>query len=228
MRTPREIPIPYSPEMVRARRAGIKTNTRRVMSPQPVPIDFQPLIPSSDMFRYVHDDSMWGDCWVIAGYRIVGPWRCSYGHTGDLLWVREAWRTLAMYNNLPPRDLPHDAPIWYEADGPAPAQFSGGRYRHARFMMRWMSRGLDEVVEIRIERLNEITESDAIDEGIETLRHECKLWRNYSSPDGPDCISFTLANPIDSYRSLWESINGQGSWDANPWVWVVHFKVLMP
>lgn len=205
---PREIPIPYSPEMVRARRAGIKTNTRRVMKPQP--LDGRPELAQHLARRGYF-------VWFNGGEEQRHWHCCPYGQPGDLLWVREAWRTLAIYNDLPPRDLPRDAPIWYEADGPAPAQFTGGRYRNALFMMRWMSRGLDEVVEIRVERLQDISEADAREEGVESYRAEHQI---EPSPLG--------WSPVGAYRLLWEFINGPGSWSANPWVWVVKFKVLKP
>jgi hypothetical protein len=202
MNMPREIPIPYSPEMVRARRAGIKTNTRRVIVQKHGGKIIAPGGPSIALEQLSESE--------------IRTVLCPYGQPGDLLWVREAWRTLAIYNDLPPRDLPRDAQIWYEADGPAPVQFSGGRYRHARFMMRWMSRGLDEVVEIRVEKLQDISEADAKAEG-------CQVPFTIH-PDEPR-RSYIYA---EQYRLLWESINGPDSWLENPWVWVVHFKVLKP
>ena len=144
----------------------------------------------------------------------AGPhFTCPYGYPGDRLWVREAWRTLEGYDAMPPRDIPLSAPIWYEADGPAPAGF--GRYRHARFMPRWVSRSMDEIVGIRVERLQEISDSDAFAEGVEKTSYGC----HKHTPGGFGCMTGR-----DGYRALWESINGSGSWEANPWVWVVSFK----
>jgi hypothetical protein len=83
-------------------------------------------------------------------------------------------------------------------------------------MPRWASRTLLEVVAVRVERLQEISETDAIAEG---LLRDRNGWRG--APDLP-----WFASPIAAYRSLWESINGAGSWDANPFVWVVEFRRL--
>ncbi|MEW5250331.1 hypothetical protein [Microbulbifer discodermiae] len=201
----KERPIPYSAVMIRALRAGMKTNTRRMINPQP-------------------EMREGGQCRVrINGNWNLGPadfllrdamprFGCPYGQPGDRLWTREAWRTTAGLDHLPPRDIPMDAPIWYEADGPAPApQF--GRYRHARFMCRWMSRGLDEVTDIRVERLQDISEEDAKVEGI--TPYKCG-WSNGEM--GP------FSHPVLAFFTLWDSINGDGSSDANPWVWVIEFK----
>ena len=91
-------------------------------------------------------------------------------------------------------------------------------------MPRWASRITLEVTGVRVERLQDISEADAIAEGIEQMPCEVpdtKLWRNYTPDNG---WTPRVAMPQNSYRSLWESINGQGSWDANPWVWVVEFR----
>ena len=86
-------------------------------------------------------------------------------------------------------------------------------------MCRWMSRITLDIVSVRVERLNAISEADAIAEGIEsTWSLDCGGgWKNYSGGD-------SWQYPVASYRSLWESINGLGSWIANPWVWAIEFK----
>ena len=122
---------------------------------------------------------------------------------GDLAYAREAWRTLAIYDHLPPRDLPDDAPIWYEADGPAPEGF--GRYRSAMHMPRNRSRITQRVTGVRVERLLDISEDDARAEGIRG---------NASGPWGCEGL-------IEDFADLWEQIHGPGSWDANPWVAVI-------
>lgn len=98
-------------------------------------------------------------------------------------------------------------------------------HRPSIFMRRWASRITLEIVSVRVERLQEITEEDAIAEGIESaipVAGEPPTYRDYQSGSNDPCEWFT--NPIDSYRTLWESINGPGSWDANDWVWVLEFK----
>lgn len=196
--------------MARATFEGRKTNTRRVIVPQPPMVAIHP-------------------------YSV-----------GDRLWVREAWRL--------PRDRDHEAGgdipesghaqamkwISYEADGKTPEW--AGRYRHGRFMPRWASRQLLEITRVAIERVQDITEADAIAEGVERncdglAAHPdcppCKVagkcqaegeYRNYLD----DTEGFPVDGARQSYATLWDSINkdrGFG-WAANPWVWSVHLKVV--
>lgn len=138
---------------------------------------------------------------------------CPYGQPGDRLWVREAWATHACLDKVPPRDLVYQDVV-YLADG----QPRKGKYRPAMFMPRWASRILLEVVAVRVERLQDITEAQAIAEGI---MRDGEGWCGYES--GP-----WFASPIGAFRSLWESIHGPGSWDANDYVWVIEFRRLQP
>ena len=102
----------------------------------------------------------------------------------------------------------------YRADYPESKPGEG--WKPSIHMPRHLSRILLEVIAVSVERLQDISEADAQAEGIERAG-ECN-WRDYLD-DGND---FTGARY--SYRSLWEQIHGPGSWDANPWVWVVEFK----
>lgn len=133
---------------------------------------------------------------------------CRYGQPGDTLWVREAWRTVAAADPLPPRDLTPAHRIWYEAD--APHQPGAGKLRPSMFMPRWASRITLLLKAVRVERLNEISEADAIAEG-------CG-WNTYQDQHGERMA------PIEGFAALWERINGPGSWDLNPWVWVLSYE----
>ncbi|MFT3992423.1 MAG: hypothetical protein QM680_13545, partial [Luteolibacter sp.] len=115
-------------------------------------------------------------------------------------------KTDQVWDHLPPRGIPEDQPIYFCADEEATGcvPFDWGKGRPSIFMRRWMSRITLEIISIRVERLNEISDGDALAEGVE------------QSGDWP--------NPVDEFRVLWESINGAGSWDENPWVWVLEFK----
>ena len=95
--------------------------------------------------------------------------------------------------------------------------------RPSIFMPRWASRILLEVVSIHVERLNDISGEDPIAEGIERTVTG-NGWRRYSDPETEAAGLPPFKYPRHSYRSLWEHINGAGSWDKNPWVWVVEFK----
>lgn len=173
------------PDMALASYEDRKTNTRRIIDPQPF-----------------HDGDDGKLIWSQG--RELRTELCPYGLPGDRLWVREPWRTAGIHNKKPPRDLPNNserkAYIWYEADGKAPYYFDGGKYRHARFMCRWMSRTLLELLEVRIERLQNISDEDAVAEGM------------------------VIDDAKYDYQKLWDRINGKGAWDANPYVWVVVFK----
>lgn len=205
-------PILFSAPMVRALLDGTKTQTRRVCKP-------------ADGLSYVvavQDPSERGQ---RPPYFTPGwfgdedgeiQFYCPYGQPGDQLWAREAWRTVAEANALPPRDLTPAHRIWYEAN--ENNQPGAGKLRPSMFMPRWASRIMLELTGVRVERLQDISEADAMAEGI------WKTVSGYYSYGDEYNPSYTTA--WDAYRALWESINGPGSWDLNPWVWVIEFKVL--
>lgn len=217
-------PILYSAPMVRARRAGIKTMTRRAVNPQP-PIGW--------------DRHCWFNAPIYGWTNEIEPaknWhkvQCPYGQPGDLLWVKEtffAWgRWETRRSAKKGRDEWHFVDMtlecghayMYAADGDQPDKLGGKRSggvtpqwwrRPAIFMPRVASRGLDEIVSVRAERLQDLSEADAIAEGCEPnyLPGRAYLDEPYKS----------------GYVSLWQGINGNGSWKANPWAWVVNFRVL--
>ena len=138
--------------------------------------------------------------------------RCPYGKPGgDRLYVREAWAAPHAYDHLPPRLIPQDARIHYAA-----TEDRGGLpWRPSIHMPRWASRITLEITSVRMERLQDIDLADALAEGI--------------SDTGAlilDSAGNEQGGPIAEYAVLWEQINGPGSWDANPWVWVVEFKAI--
>lgn len=158
---------------------------------------------------------------------------CPYGKPGDRLWVKETWYSPAMTDEL----------LGYAADGDYP---HGCTYRKRRsiFMPRAFSRITLEVTGVRVERLQEISEADAMAEGVESLESEAHCDRErFDHALCGNCGGLRLHNGFGTnygvifdidcaqcdthakrYRWLWESINGPGSWDANPWVWVIEFK----
>lgn len=146
---------------------------------------------------------------------------CPYGKPGDRLWVRETWS-----KSKQPYLSGH---IFYRADGETNGkQFAlsyverESKWRPSIHMPRSASRILLEVANVRVERLKDISDEDAIAEGIEQ-EPGTSHWKNYdTSPGGWRYWE----SPIQSYRTLWESINGKGSWDLNPFCWVIEFKVI--
>jgi hypothetical protein len=130
---------------------------------------------------------------------------CPYGQPGDRLWVREAWS--------PTNPISYG--MLYRADFDTP---SVGRWKPSIHMPRWASRITLEVTEVRVERLQDISEVDALAEGIVQLGDG-----GYGLPAGEH---YHAADPRQSYFSLWEEINGPGSVESDPWVWAVSFKVV--
>ena len=203
----KERPIPFSAPMIRALLDGSKTQTRRVVK---VPDGYKS--PVTKHWNEVHfDDGLMRLVVRETGsnFKIVP---CPYGQRRDRLWVREAWRAPAgIFDSKPPRTMRSDTPIRYEADGESPrGTFSPGKFRPPMFMPQWASRITLEITGVRVERLQEISRGDAMEEG-------CPF-PNMAKGD----------DPRRWYSDLWESINGPGSWDANPWVWVVEFKRIKP
>lgn len=159
---------------------------------------------------------------------------------GDRLWVRETWGACDYFDNTAPRDLPHFAAIKYFADGSIVGATAGyGLIHKARpsiHMPRQFSRILLEIVDVRVERLQDISESDALAEGIscENVIVSCHCHGGHHVEESADryffdgCQDEGFRSAADAYAGLWESINGPGSWAANPWVWCLTFKRVTP
>jgi hypothetical protein len=207
--------------MARATLAGAKSQTRRVV---------KQLDPREGAVTKDSNGQSMAACWAYGGPVID----CPYGVPGQRLWVRETFfaygRWVTRYSEKKKRDEWHfidmtvecDRAYQYDADAPdlplakgRGGALPGWRRRPAIFMPRAASRILLEIVSVRVERLNDISDADIIAEGIplDTMRvnHNCK---------GDGFNSHLRAD----WRRLWEAINGAGSWAANPWVWVVEFK----
>lgn len=211
----KERPILFSAPMVRAILNGTKTQTRRA-------------VKGIDGVFTLCPGEVVDQCIVAVGEKAHRPWpmgehpdrphdfhplRCPYGQAGDRLWVRETWTVPYLWRGGDKIALED---LRYRADNNLRLP-----WHPAIHMPRLASRITLEITGVRVERLNEISELDAISEGIEKHPNE-KLWRIVPNPRGP--MGGYTPIPIHAYRMLWESINGSGSWDANQWVWVVDFK----
>lgn len=208
----RERPILFSSPMVRAILAGTKTQTRRVVKPQPhayPALKPEPRAAGNWVFM-AHSDR---PSYAFA----TGDLRCPYGEPGDRLWVRESLGYCSEYGHFFAADRTFLCSLFdneeaqtgysYECnmrEGSVPSIHLPRRY----------SRLTLEITGVRVEKLQEISEGDAYDEG--TAEWCAETQRNGNK----------WPNIVRAYQGLWESINGEGSWAANPFVWVLEFRRL--
>jgi len=227
MNAVKERPILFSAPMVRAILEGRKTVTRRVVKVQPrSKADIgsyglgQPFIRNPDVTK-------------------PNP-QCPYGRPGDRLWVRETFALLGnddgccidWEDNLVKGDERGAARIYRAScppgdyglnQIPAKAEWKpdteaieyDGAWRPSIFMPRWASRILLKITDVRVERLQDITDEQCVDEGTVLTKHAVGV--KLTVPQGKSL-------PKAMFEDLWSSINGAESWDANPWVWVVEFR----
>lgn len=204
----KERPILFSAPMVRALLDDRKTQSRRVVMPAPISQPRHPLV------SFNHGVPEWSFGLADQTSRGLRWWRCPYGVPGDRLWVRERYCLDVGYDECPPADVPSFARVGYAATDKAQAWM--GRDRPSIHMPRWASRILLEITDVRVERLQDISEGDAIAEGLEWIVPG--IWSVAMS------LPIVGDNPRAVYGALWDHINGEGAWAANPWVWAVSFK----
>ncbi|MEX5880301.1 hypothetical protein AB6G95_11175 [Proteus vulgaris] len=193
--------IIFNTEMVKAILDGRKTQTRRVMNNQPCTISGETITVQQDDFNFrwagdLHNDTS-------------GWFPCPLGKVGDRLWVRETFKT----------GVCTESTIAYKATH-KPSDLEEGWYEEIKWtpsihMPRWASRITLEITDVRVERLNDISQSDAIAEG--------------APPSHPtiDAISRECGFPDFSrsrFGQTWWHIYGKKNWQDNPWVWVIEFK----
>lgn len=230
----KEKPILFSAPMVRAILDGTKTQTRRVFKYAGMPTDEQPqhICQAGDggWVAWFGDDKSGFDWAAFTKKAYPGKEgiACPYGQPGDRLWVRETWAgwLAGDFPNINYRaggGEPNGLNPPSEGYDPTHACWTDWKWRPSIFMPRWASRILLEIVAVRVERLQAISEADAEAEGIECVGEMLGLpgWKDYT------CGSM-LVSAVNSYCTLWDSINGPDSWDTNPWVWVVEFQRLPP
>lgn len=202
----KERPILFSGAMVRALLAGTKTQTRRIAKPVRHPDLGNVYSPGALVLEHEPQH-------VID--RV-----CPYGQPGDRLWVRETWAY--GIHALNSRNAEREGPWVYGADSAAEQGRLCDRWRPSIHMHREASRITLELTDVRVERLQVISEADARAEGTTPIPDPCDHVRLACSD-----IGCSGPQPYRvGFRSLWEQINGPDSWDANPWVWVIEFKRL--
>lgn len=222
--------------MVRATLAGVKTQTRRIIKPQPRGTpwfwegdEVAPQPAWFDGYEYGHEPC------GAATYDVNDPMICKFGVLGDRLFVRETWQfydwtedgepciRYAADNATAWPDYPEEYAeqvigIWESLSGTENYAIDNRardrKWRPSIHMFRWASRITLEITEVRVERLRAICEDDAVAEGAERAH-----W--------PSTIK-GAAHGVASFRAgfarLWESRNGEGSWDLNPFCWVLEFR----
>jgi hypothetical protein len=210
----KERPILFSAPMVRALLEGRKTVTRRTIKPK-----------LTNRF-----DEPRGEADVDAGYPFVECEDgyvsainfCPYGKPGDRLWVRET------FNRTNPGG--EAGVYYYRADGKFPKCIGGGKFtgveswKPSIHMPRVASRILLEVVAVRVEQLQDISEEQSVAEGCQAL-DGCK-WHTFE--EAAAGVPMHDHTALDAFEVLWERINGEESWASDPWVWVVEFKQVTP
>ncbi|SSL02235.1 ASCH domain-containing protein [Klebsiella pneumoniae] len=221
----------FNGEMVRAILDGRKTQTRRIMKVQPSE-DFTPM----NMALETDYKARWYTPGVVDKDGYLQPvskevfgvsnenegYSCPFGAVGDRIWVREAFRVHSRATDV--ATLVYKASernSWTEQTHRVPVAVCNKpatpeKWTPSLHMPRWDSRILLEITDVRVERLNAISQEDAQAEGMELAG-----WRpTYSDPDSGG----EVMTPYDNFAELWSSIYGEESWNANPWVWVISFK----
>lgn len=223
-----ERPILFSAPMVRAILAGQKTVTRRALKVQPVGA---PKWNSGYLTGVGERDYI--TSWLDEAGQYL---ECPHGNRGERLWVRETYQVSKKYDAVKPRDLDYERGVstYYAAGGSRSKDDSGqyvdfdticvpdwvGKMRPSIFMPRAACRILLEITAVRVERLQDISEEQVRAEGI--TDGGCTNCGEHE-PCGCACPA---PSAVDSFVHLWNSTGG--NWDANPWVWVVEFKRVMP
>lgn len=199
-----EQPILLSSPTIRSIFEGRQTQIRRLVKPQP-----------SSMFTSfgeLQDDPKFG----FGFHDGERYWKCPYGRPGDRLWVKETFA----FGVSTKSSLAYKATSeWQDFEGGTPYNESDIEWKPAVYMKRQDSRIFLEITGVRVERLHDISEEDAKASGIEYISGQ---WKNYTDP------AVVCQRPIASFRTLWESVKGHGSWEKNPWVWVIEFKRIKP
>ncbi len=210
----KERPILFNGAMVRAILSGAKTQTRRLVKPQPLeesfldaPGRYQPTFDEGGQLRVVTSN----------GLHLL---TCPFGQPGDRLWVRETTVDVERHGYIGPVYLQSEEGIATLQGGLAPAPDDMTEVepheitlRPSIHMTRSMCRLVLEITDVRVERLQAISEADAIAEGL--TQTEIGGWL-----PGP------CDHPEWAFHQLWNQVYGESAWDSNPWVWVIHFKRL--
>lgn len=230
----KQLPILFSTQMVQAIMAGRKTMTRRIVKPQPNEngISFMKNPPLDWEQIYKEEWKPW-KLETEEGESI--SLKCPYGQPGDILWVREtfAYTQFAFDKSLIGiGEYGIQGSEIYKSD--EENSDWDGKWKPSIFMPKDACRTWLEITNVRPERLQDISEEDAISEGIYDgkmhFEELCNIPKNQIASDSKKWFDYfyskdyRMTKAKHSFETLWQSINGEQSWDANPWVWVISFK----
>lgn len=219
----KERPIIFNSDMVRAVLDGRKTQTRRVMRVQPESNQYGLLHITDSTKRSDIGKYHWAESNATGPHTRSALFSCPFGTVGNRLWVREAYRVHSRATDVATlvykaseqqswTQQTHRVPI-EKCNKPAVVD----KWTPSIHMPRWASRIALEITGVRVDRMYDISEADARAEGVEQLRGG--FWRHYQ----PGWTQHQLS-ARGSFVTLWKSIYGEDSWQANPWVWVIEFK----
>lgn len=220
----KERPILFNTEMVNAVLEGRKTQTRRAV--KKIGNDHPWEVLKSYVAKWLNPNKC--DAWFLKHTIAENPnadtflVKCPYGKVGDRLWVRETFAEIHFQKNNDDLEFPTpEISILYKANSSDvdKKEKLGAKWKPSIFMPRWASRIKLEITNIRVERLNDISEDDARCEGVESIKGG--FYKNYFDSKQWGGLQVSARA---SFASLWNAINGLGSWKENPWVWVVEFK----
>lgn len=215
-------PILFSAPMVLALLAGTKTQTRRVLTIPKLAqiVDMAEIDPELFGSLAINDPSRWGDPFGDDGAP-MDLHSFPRIKVGDRLWVRETWTAKMVHGwtIADARSGRYQTQLVYRADG---ADSIDGWWPAIR-MPREFSRITLTVTDVRVQRLHEISEVDALAEGCKAIREFCYVFDSTAYGRNGLCHS----SPVIAYSTLWDEINGPGSWDANPWVAAYTFTVAL-
>jgi hypothetical protein len=236
--------ITFSGAMVRALLDGRKTQTRRLLSPQP-PEQVTSAGSYSNSIEGPTNRWSWlsGDPRDMDTWGFEGDFKVPHA-IGDRLYVREHWKAHIAYEDLAPSKMGGEETVLYLADGalsephPDMPERCVGRHRQAMHMPRWASRLTLLVTDVRVQRLQDISEDDCIAEGI-TRQQVITGMNCYGGPPIEETadryFSDHLLNdnegfecPVDAYKSLWNSLHTDPGtrWEDNPWIYAVSSNVV--
>lgn len=186
---------------------------------------------------------MQGISWLFPNVNPYINIKCPHGQPGDILWVRETWNVIPLEWKEPGDILgverryiraidPRSGAIipyfyLYKASSDF-YEIDHREWKPSIFMPKEAARIWLEITDVRVERLRDISEEDAIAEGIEREGDGFRAYQViHSGPHKGEAHPYNCilnGHARTSYEELWESINGKGSWNKNPWVWVIEFK----